>query len=283
MSSRILPIVTICLLLLSCRSSRVKEHPEWAKQFAAYGIDSGCFELIDHAHEQVNFYNKARCTERFLPASTFKIFNSLVALETAVAPDDRLIVPWNGVPGRPEWNKDMDMREAFRVSNLLYFQEIARRVGRQNFKHYLDTIKYGNMKMGPAVDSFWIDGSLQISADEQVEFIKQLYFNGLPFTERTQSIVRSMMLREDSTQDKLYYKTGTGDTKRGTWLYWVVGYMEHVRAVKEDPKGMNKSGVRNYPYFFALNFERPKEDTSRNWFDVRIELLHKLLNGYGRE
>lgn len=272
--------VFIVTLLPACRKSRVLDHPDWGTRFKAYGIDSGCFELIDQSHEQVHVYNQARCLERFLPASTFKIFNSLVALETGVAHDDRLVIPWNGVKSRPEWNKDMDMREAFKVSNLLYYQEIARRVGRQPYQHYLDTIKYGNMKMGPAVDSFWIDGSLQISADEQAGFIKRLYFNELPFLDRTQGIVKSMMLREDSTQDKLYFKTGTGDTRRGTWLYWVVGYLERVVPTKEDPRSMNKTGVRNYPYFFALNFERPKSDSAKNWFDVRIQLLHQLLSDY---
>jgi beta-lactamase class D len=249
--------------------------------FKSYGIDSACFILRDHAHETINLYNRPRCLERFTPASTFKILNSLVALETGIARDETMIIPWNGVQGRPEWNKDMDMREAFKVSNLLYYQELARRVGKQNYQHYLDTIKYGNMKIGPAVDSFWIDNSLQISADEQIGFVRKLYFNELPFLERTQGIVKNMMLREDTANNRFYYKTGTGYTQRNTMVYWVVGYLEHVMRVKEAKESMNKSGVRNYPYFFALNFEVPRNDTSRNWFDVRLKLMHQLLDSYG--
>ena len=276
----------ICLLSIiiisSCRETRIKEHSEWATRFKQYGIDSGCFILRDHAHERVNLYNKERCLQRFTPASTFKIFNSLVALETGVANDDALEIPWDGVKRwNPEWSRDMDMREAFRVSNVAYYQEIARRVGRQNFQHYLDTVRYGNMTMGPKVDEFWLDNSLQISADEQVGLMKKLYFDELPFIVRTQSIVKSMMLREDSTENRLYYKTGSGNTPKGAKLFWIVGFLEHVLRVKEDPKSMNKSGVRNYPYFFALNFEVPKNDTSRNWYEVRTGLLHQLLDDYG--
>lgn len=268
--------------LSSCRESRIHEPKEWAELFKKYGIDSGCFMLRDHAHESLVMYNRGRCLERFTPASTFKIFNSLVALETGVAPDDRLVIPWDGVQRwNPDWNKDMDMREAFRVSNLMYFQEIARRIGRGNMQRYLDTVKYGNMRIGPKVDEFWLNDTLQISADEQVGLMKKLYFDELPFIVRTQSIVKTMMLREDTLNNRLYYKTGTGTSPRGNQLYWVVGFLEHSMRVTEDAKSMNKAGVRNYPYFFALNFEMPKSDSSKNWFDARIKLLHELLEQYG--
>jgi beta-lactamase class D len=278
----LLPLAVALFALSSCRESRIHEPKEWGAQFKKYGIDSGCFIMRDHAHESLVMYNRERCLERFSPASTFKIFNSLVALETGVAPDDRLIISWDKVVRwNPDWNKDMDMREAFRVSNVAYYQEIARRIGRENMQHYLDTVKYGNMRIGPKVDEFWLNDTLRISADEQVGFIRKLYFDELPFIVRTQSIVKNMMLREDSTYNHLYYKTGTGESPRGNQLYWVVGYLEHSERYKEHEKSMNKSGVRNYPYFFALNFEVPKSDTSKNWFDVRIKLLHELLDQYG--
>lgn len=285
-SLRRLPLVLILattfLLIGSCRNARVKEQQEWGKIFEQYGIKNGCFIIRDHAHESLHLYNKERCLQRFTPASTFKIFNSLVAIETGVAKDDRLVIPWDGVVREPQdWNRDMDMREAFRVSNVPYYQEIARRVERQNYQHYLDTVKYGNMKIGSKVDAFWLDNSLQISADEQIGFIRKLYFDELPFTVRTQSMVKNMMLREDSTYNRLYYKTGAGTTEQGAQLFWIVGYLEHSMRVKEHKNSMNKTGVHNYPYFFALNFEVPKGDASHNWPDTRVQLLHKLLDDYG--
>lgn len=275
-------LILTFLILSACRESRIKEHKEWAAAFKQYGIDSGCFILRDHAHEGLHLYNKERCLQRFSPASTFKIFNSLVALETGIAKDDGLVIPWDGIErGNHEWSRDMDMREAFRVSNVPYYQEIARRVGRQNYQHYLDTVKYGNMKIGTKEDSFWLDNSLQISADEQLGFIRKLYFDELPFIVRTQSIVKNMMLREDSVDNRLYYKTGSGFTTKGNRLFWIVGFLEHVTRVKEPTGSMNKTGVHNYPYFFALNFEVPKADTSHNWYETRTKLLHQLLDDYG--
>jgi beta-lactamase class D len=174
----------------------------------------------------------------------------------------------------------MTMREAFRASCLNYYQEIARRLGKQTLQFYLDTVQYGNKKIGNAADAFWVDNSLQISADEQVGFIKRLYFNELPFTERSQRIVRSMMVWEDTDRYKLSYKTGTGEVGNN-YIYWIVGYCERIDNIKEHKNSMNKSNVRQYPYFFALNFEAPKGDTTHDYFDVRVKILHKILEDYG--
>ena len=257
------------------------DHPEWAKFFEAKGIKNACFIMRDNNHESIHYYNKERCITRFLPASTFKIFNSLVALETAVAPDDQLFIKWDSVVrSQPEWNKDMTMREAFKLSNVSYFQEIARRIGPARMQHFLDTVKYGNMKMGGHVDDFWLNDSLQISPDEQAGFVKKLYFAELPFSERSQRIVKTMMLREETPGYNLYYKTGTGKVD-DKYIYWVVGFIERIEHVKENKESMNKSDVRNYPYFFAQNFEMPVADTSQDWFQARIAVLHDVLTDYG--
>jgi len=278
---RLLPAV-LCLLLASCTDSRIKEHKEWGKYFEAYGIRNGCFMLRDHTHEIIHYYNKDRCLERFTPASTFKILNSLIALETSVAPDEQLVIPWDSVV-RPvaAWNKDMNMREAFAVSCVPYYQELARRIGAARMKMYIDTVKYGNAVMGPHVDSFWLDNTLRISADEQVGLVKQLYFGELKgFSERSQRIVRSLMLREDTPGYKIYYKTGWGMAE-GRQILWLVGFAEHIMEVHEHKESMNKSNVRIIPYFFALNFEVPEGDTSRNWGQARVELLHAVLKDFG--
>lgn len=274
-------IVVSAVLFSSCtETSRITEHKEWAKHFEAPGITNPCFLLRDNNHEAIHYLNKERCTERLLPASTFKIFNSLVALETAVAPDDQLLIKWDSVATREDCSKDLTMRDAFKASCLWYYQEIARRVGAAKMQHYLDTVKYGNMKMAGKIDDFWLTDSLQISADEQAGFVKRLYFAELPFSERSQRIVKGMMLQEETPGYRLYYKTGTGKHK-GNYVYWVVGFAERIVNVKEPKGSMNKSNVRNYPYFFAQNFEVKIEDTSKDWFKERIRIVHEVLKEYG--
>ena len=276
-------VLVLCLFVVivsSCADTRIKDHTEWGKYYEQYGIKNACFMLLDNNHESIHYYNKERCTQRFLPASTFKIFNSLVALETAVAPDDQLLIKWDGRQRRAEWDKDMTMREAFKLSNVAYYQEIARRIGPGKMQHYLDTVKYGNMTMGGSIDTFWLNNTLQISPDEQTGFVKKLYFAELPFAERTQRIVKTMMLQEETPAYKLYYKTGTGHLG-DKYIYWVTGFVERVQHVKEPEGSMNKSDVRNYPYFFTENFEMPVADTTKDWFKVRLDVLHSILKDYG--
>lgn len=268
--------ISCFILLASCSGNRIHERNEWGEVFNQHKITDGCLMIRDHAHEEIYYYNKQRCTTRFTPASTFKIFNSLVGLETAIAPDDQYVIKWDGVVRRPEWDHDMTMREAFKVSNVPYYQELARRIGRNTMQHYLDTVQYGNRTIGKNVDQFWLDNSLQISADEQVGFIKKLYFDELPFSERVQRIVRSMMLREEKPEYKLYYKTGTNVVKDSA-IYWIVGIVEVVEHVKEHEKSMNKSNQRNYPYFFAENFSIAASDTTKDWSQARLEILKEIL------
>lgn len=277
---RLLPslILASIVFLSACTQTRIHDKPELGNIFKANGISDACFMLHDHTHETIYYYNQDRCLKRFSPASTFKIFNSLAGLETATAPDDQYIIKWDGMQrSRSEWNKDMNMREAFKLSCVPYYQELARRIGRNDMQHYLDTVHYGNARIGNKLDEFWLNDTLQITADEQVGFVKRLYFDELPFSERSQRIVRSMMLQEDRPNYKLYYKTGTRMSK-DTGLYWIVGFIEKIEEVKENEKSMNKSGQRNYPYFFAQNFSVPLSDTSHNWFETRIKVLHELMD-----
>ncbi len=268
------------IFLSACAKSRIKEHSEWKKYFEDKGIKNACFELRDNNHESIHFYNRDRCSERMLPASTFKIFISLVALELAVAPDDQLVIKWDSVQRRPEWDKDMNLREALKVSSEPYFKELIRRIGPAKMQHFLDTVKYGNMQMSGKLDEVWTNNSLQVTPDEELGMLKKMYFFELPFAERTQRIVKTMMLQEETPAYNLYYKTGTGKVN-DKYIYWIVGFAEKIEHVKEPEGSMNKSDFRNYPYFFAQNFEMPVADTSKDWFKVRLEILHDILKDYG--
>ncbi len=278
---RLASILLSVILLSSCAETRITDHEEWGAKYAKYGIKDACFILRDNNHESIHYYNKERCIKRFLPASTFKIFNSLIALETAVAPDERLMIRWDSTnKSRPSCDSNMTMNDAFRESCLWYYQEIARRIGAARMQHYLDTIKYGNMNMAGGLDKFWLIDSLQISADEQAGFVKRLYFAELPVSERSQRIVKNMMLREETPGYRLFYKTGTGQIG-DKYIYWVTGFIERIERVKEHKNSMNKANERDYPYFFSQNFEMPVADTSRDWFKTRIEVLKEVLKDYG--
>jgi beta-lactamase class D len=266
-------LVACIIFFASCSRHNIKEQTQWKSLFLKYNIDTICVELADNSHDQVYYYNLDRLSTRFCPASTYKILNSLIGLETNVANDEDFIIPWDGVVrDRPEWNKSLTMREAFEVSSVPYYQELARRIGKIEMQRWVDSVKYGNMQLGTEVDNFWLDDTLLITPDEQVGFMKKLYFDKLPFSQRSMRIVRSMMLQEDSTTYKLYYKTGTKMTDQKT-MAWLVGFIEK----KEVQTGViSKKKETNYkPYFFALNMETL--DTTMNTKEVQLAILKDIL------
>jgi beta-lactamase class D len=260
----IVAIVVMIIAFSSCERNNIEERKDWAAIYKKHGVDSACFELVEHSKERVYYYNKARGNTRMSPASTFKIMASLIALETSVAPDEDLIIKWDGVK-RPQeqWNKDMNMREAFKVSCEPYYKELMKRVGTTEIKRWLDSTEYGNMQIGNNVETFWTDNSLQITPDEQCGFLKKLYFDDLPFSKRTMRIARSLMLQEETKDYRWYYKSGTAvsDTMQMAWL---VGFVEDST---------------NHPYFLANNFST--KDTAINIKDLRMQITREIFQTKG--
>ena len=187
--------IIAALLFSSCGRENILTQKQWGDIYKKHGIDSACFEMIDNTHDQAFIYNLERCSRRMSPASTFKVFLSLAALESNVALDENMMIPWNKIPtGKPEWDKDMTMREALKVSSEPYFKELAKKMGAVEMQKWLDTIRYGNKRIGQEIESCWVNDTLLITPDEQVGFMKKLYFDKLPMSQRSQRIVRNMLL-----------------------------------------------------------------------------------------
>jgi beta-lactamase class D len=253
----------ILIGLSSCSVNKADINNDLKKYFDAKNVE-GCFAMLNNQDGSVMVYNMSMDTMRFTPASTFKIMNSLIALETGVAPNDSLVIPWDGVKRWvPEWNKTMNMREAFKVSNVGYYQEIARRIGKDTMQHWIDSIGYGNKNLGAFVDSFWLNNDLKISPDEQLGLMKRLYFDQLPFRKSTMETVRSMMVQEENTLYKLSYKTGWGFDAQKNNIGWIVGWIEENRHV----------------YFFVQVVKSP--DPKLDMITIRKSILQDILKDLG--
>ncbi len=220
--------------------------------------------MFNNIDGKVTVYNMALDTSRFLPASTFKIVNSLIGLEIGKIIDEQMVIKWDGIK-RPveDWNKDLTMTEAFKVSAVPYYQEVARKIGRDTMQKWIDSLGYGNMKIGQRLDSFWLDNSLKISPDEQLGLVKRLYFDQLPFQKRTQQIVRDVMTQESNTLYTLSYKTGWGFDENHASIGWVVGWIEE-----------NK-----HPYFFVTLVR--STDPAVDMKAVRLNISRGILKQLG--
>jgi beta-lactamase class D len=173
--------------------------------------------------------DKTRSGEPKLPASTFKIPNSLIALETGVVADpDKDVFKWDGVTRPIEaWNKDHTMRSAIAVSAVPVYQEIARRIGQERMQKYVDLFEYGNRDIGGGIDQFWLTGNLSIDPIQQVDFVDRLRRGTLPISKRSQELVRDILPVTKVGDSIIRAKSGLLGAERGqASLGWMVGWAE---------------------------------------------------------
>lgn len=213
--------------------------------------------------------DEARCETRYRPYSTFKIPNTIVGLETGVLQDATTVIPWDRdkYPREAWWpsvwtERDHDLRSAFHHSFVPYYRSLASRVGSDAMQRYVNQFHYGNQNIGGDLDSFWLDGAITISADEQVRFLRAFYHGDLGVSKRTTEIVKDILVHEREGHHVLSAKTGTGDGTGGGSLGWIVGYVERAEDV----------------HFYAFNVSgKTFEDIEREWrFEALKQMLHAL-------
>ena len=220
--------LTICAAFwaMPAIAQHATPRPNLSRIFQRNGV-TGTFVALNATTHHQTFFNPTRATKRFIPASTFKIANSLIALETGVIADETEIIPFGGRP-QPfkAWEQDMTLRDAIRVSNVPVYQELARRITLSRYQSALQSLAYGNQQTGTNVETFWLKGPLTISAIEQAQFLATLANHALPFSARSQSITRSILHRDSQGNAKLFGKTGWSNaTKPG--IGWFVGWVEN--------------------------------------------------------
>ncbi len=209
------------------------------------------FAVYDIKNNSYKRYNESRCQQRFSPFSTFKIPNSLIGLETGVIPNLDFTIAWDQIkyPKEksvlPEWNQDHTLRSAFKYSVVWYYQELAKKVGEERMQSYINKFHYGNQDISSGIDQFWLGKSLQISANEQIDFLTSLYKNKLPLSQKTIDGVKEIMLKEETSNYKIYSKTGSGYLPDNQAFVWLVGFVEtkddtYIFATNMSGKNLNK-------------------------------------------
>jgi beta-lactamase class D len=206
--------------------SEVRE--ELAKHFTYLGT-VGTFVGYKVDEYLIIASDKNRSGEPKLPASTFKIPNSIIALETGVVTDpDKDVFKWDGVVRSIEaWNKDHTLRSAIAVSAVPVYQEIARRIGQERMQKYVDLFEYGNRDIGGGIDQFWLTGDLRIDPVQQVDFVDRLRRGVLPVSKRSQDLVRDILPVAKVGDSIIRAKSGLLGAEAGKpQLGWMVGWAE---------------------------------------------------------
>ena len=253
-------VLLIALLCLPVHAAEWEENEAIGQLFKQRGLQ-GTFVLYDVAGNRLIGHNRTRAQIRYIPASTFKIPNSLIGLAVGTVKDVDEVLPYGGKP-QPfkAWEQDMSLRDAIKASNVPVYQELARRTGLKRMRQGVAALQYGNGEIGTIVDNFWLQGPLKISAIEQAGFLARLGQLQLPLARPVQLAVREIIFLESGDNWALYGKTGWATTykpKIGWWVGWV-------------QKG-------DEIYSFALNIDMPLlEDGPR-----RIELAKACLTALG--
>lgn len=255
--------VLVVLTIMSGRPAQAlewRDSPAMAQAFENMGAQ-GTFVLYDVDAQVFVGYNRERAGTRYIPASTFKIPNTLIGLAAGSVRDVDEVLPYGGQP-QPiaAWERDMGLREAIPISNVPIYQELARRTGLEVMQTAVAQIDYGNNSIGTVVDRFWLEGPLKISAVEQTQFLARLAAAELPFSEEVQTAVRTIIKLEQTPRWILYGKTGWG-TKDKPGVGWWVGW------INEDGR----------IYAFALNMDIT--DTAD--LPKRIDLGRACLRAFG--
>jgi beta-lactamase class D len=181
------------------------------------------------------------CDRRTLPASTFKVPHALIALETGVV-TDKTVIKWDGTKRDYEaWNRDQTLDSSIKMSAVWVFQQFAKAIGRERELAHLRAFHYGSETFEHDVTAFWLNGDLQISPREEVDFLRRMFSYDLPVkrshidtVKTAMTMPRGQVLSAAGTFDfplkwpadtVVRVKTGNG-TVNGERSSWLVGEIE---------------------------------------------------------
>lgn len=253
-------LLGLMAMAAGAQASETVESAALGRLFKSAGV-KGTFVLYDVEADRFTVHGRQRADKRYFPASTFKIANTLIGLSSGTVSSVDEVLPYGGKPQRlTQWEQDMPLREAIKVSNVPVYQELARRIGIKRMQEELSKLNYGNGKIGTVIDQFWLSGPLAISAVEQTRFLAKLSQDQLEMNAPAMAATREILLQQKTGDAALYAKTGWTDAPDpdiGWWVGWV-----------------RKEGRT---YAFALNIDIVKDEDAAK----RVPLGRSSLNALG--
>jgi len=249
-------------------ASECQEDARMAEAFRQAGA-RGAFVLLDGRTGGLACHDAARAARGFLPASTYKIPNALIALETGVASVWDFALNWDDKrdPRQswwpPAWAQSHTLATAMSNSVVWFYQELARRIGARRMQDYVDRFRYGNRNISGGIDQFWLSGALRLSALQQVDYPRRSYGGQLDASGRSVQVVKDAIVLEASEAYRLSGKTGWARLGEDdpNQVGWFVGYLERGQEV----------------YFFALNMDMRKPEDGA----ARLALARQILRQRG--
>ena len=253
----ILIIVVSGVLLQTVLSQTIVEK-DYKKYFDSCNV-KGCFVLFNQADNEFVRYNSNLCDTGYIPASTFKIPHSLIALEEGIVHDTNQIFKWDGKEWANKlWNQDQTLITAMKYSCIWVYFDFAKQIGINKYYEYVKSFDYGNENLTGPPTRFWLTGALRISANQQIDFLRKFYNYELSSSKQSIETVKDLIILEQTNSYKLSGKTGGGNVSDNEYIMWLVGYIE----------------IDNKPYFYAMNYKT--NDFSKT-LNARYEITKNIL------
>lgn len=253
------------IIIFSFLATTSFSQSNFQKYFDSLNID-GSTTIYDYNNKKWIFTDEIDANISSLPASTFKIPHTLIALENKVVADEFEIYKWDGIPrmhlGKviDVWNKDTDMKTAFKNSTVWFYEELAKKIKRKTYKKILKNCEYGNSNLTEKGLDFWNYGDFAVSPKNQIDFLIKLYEDKLPFSKSNMDKVKEIMISEKTETHTFRDKTGW-TRKNGKHIGWWVGYVETGDNV----------------YFFATRLSKNENDDNPNFAKQRKEITKLIL------
>lgn len=241
-------LLALVFSAIACLTFAQEKPADIENQYCLEGSKDCSFVLFSEKSNKTLVINAKRADQALSPFSTFKIANSIIGLELGLISNAEQVLKfdkekypvqawWPSVWKLPEYT----LTSAFKFSMVAVYRQLATDIGRMNMQKSLNDFAYGNQNITSGLDSFWLNGSLKISANEQITFLQKLHNNTLSLKPNTLSTMKDIMLVGQNEHYKMYAKTGAGKVEDKSMLGWYVGFVE------------NETGT----HYFAFNFNRP--------------------------
>ena len=255
-------LLSLAVLFLPVRSFA---QIDLRRPFADCGVE-GSITLYDYGSGRWISSDIRDSHRETLPASTFKILHTLIILEEGAVAGPETVIPWPGRTDtvkygyRPEIYRDLTLKQAFRASAGWAYVEQAKKIDKDRYRHHLTASRYGNGKLSAEDPDFWNFGDFGVSPINQIETLVGVYEETLPFRRKSFTILKDLMIDEETPTYTLRAKTGW-TREGGINTGWWVGYVETPSNV----------------WFFATRLQVDRTESPPNFGGCRKQITRTVL------
>ena len=227
--------------------------------------ETECFLVKENGQAIVS---EGDCKTRHAPCSTFKIPLSLMGYNEGILIDE-MLPEWPFKEGYfdyiDHWKQPHTPQLWMKNSCVWYSQVLTQKIGMKKFQEYITKFDYGNQDLSGdknqnnGLTQSWLSSSLEISGEEQLDFLQKLLHNELSVNLRAHEMTKNILFVENLPGNwKLYGKSGSGcllnqdkTQKLDRQIGWFIGWIQKdlhtlvfVHFIEDKEKQTTYAGPR---------------------------------------